>query len=168
MHLVKNIVNASQEQETQCSFNNFCSFECSCKNILTTTIWINTFKHESVLIFVFKSLIRNWIKEWRMCINVNHKKMILRYYLTYDNDKVDNRMTLTELISLLFNHRHRDLLKQECFVVITMSESYFTWVTKVICKNEFDQIFNQKTRTIINVKIESISYNFKYEMSFII
>ncbi len=39
---------------------------------------------------------------------------------------------------------------------------------KVIHKNEFNQTFNQKTRTSINVKIESISYNFKYEMSFII
>ncbi len=39
---------------------------------------------------------------------------------------------------------------------------------KVIHKNEFNQTFNQKTRTSINVKIELISYNFKYEMSFII
>jgi len=168
MHLVKNIVNASQEQETWCSFNNFWSFECSCENISTMMIWINTLERKSVLILVFKSLIRNWIKKWRMCIDVNHKKMILRYHLIHDDDKVDNRMTSTELTSLLFNHKHRDLLEQERFVVITTSESYFTWVMKIIRKNEFDWTFNQKTRTIINVKIELTSYNFKYEMSFIV
>lgn len=103
-----------------------------------------------------------------MCINVNHKKIILRYHLTHDDDKVNNRMTLTELTSLLFDHKHRDLLEQERFVVIMTSESYFTWVMKVIDKNEFNQTFNQKTRTVINVKIKSILYNFKYEMSFIV
>ena len=167
-HFVKNIIDVSQEQETRCSFNNLWLFECSCKNVSTMTIWINTLEHESVLILVSKLLIRNWIKEWRMCINVNHKKMILRYHLTHDDDKVDNRMTLTEITSLLFNHKHRDLLEQERFVVITTSESYSTWVMKVIRKNEFDWTFNQKTRTVINVKIKSTSYNFKYEMSFII
>ncbi len=103
-----------------------------------------------------------------MCIDVDHKKMILKYHLTHDDNKVNNRMTSTELTSLLFDHKHRDLLEQERFVAIITSESYSTWMMKVICKNEFNWTFNQKTRTIINVKIESILYNFKYEMSFII
>ncbi len=60
----------------------------------------------------------------------------------HDDDKVDNRMTLTELTLLLFDHKHRDLLEQECFVVIMTSESYSTRVTKVICKNEFNWTFN--------------------------
>jgi len=59
-----------------------------------------------------------------MCIDVNHKKIILRYHLTHDDDKVNNRMTLTVTL-LLFNHKHHDLLEQEHFVVIITSESYF-------------------------------------------
>ncbi len=39
---------------------------------------------------------------------------------------------------------------------------------KVIHKNKFNWTFNQKIKTVINVKIEFISYNFKYEMSFIV
>ncbi len=61
-----------------------------------------------------------------MCINVDHKKMILKYYLMHDDDKVNNKITSTELTSLLFNYKHYNLLEQECFVVIIMSESYFT------------------------------------------
>ncbi len=167
-NLIKSIVNAFQEQETRCLFNNLWLFKCSCKNVLMMMIWINTLEHESVLILISKSLIHNWIKEWRMCINVDHKKMILRYHLMHNDDKVDNRMTSAKLTSLLFDHKHHDLLEQERFVVIMMSESYSTWMMKVIHKNEFNQTFDQKTRTIINVKIESILYNFKYEMSFII
>ncbi len=44
----------------------------------------------------------------------------------HDDDKVNNKMTSTELTLLLFNYKHYDLLEQECFVVIIMSESYFT------------------------------------------
>ncbi len=168
MHLIKNSINAFQEQETRCLFKNFWSFEYSYENVSMTTVWINTFEHESVLILVFKSLICNWIKEWRMCINVNHKKMILRYHLMHDDDKVNNKMTLTELTLLLFDHKHHDLFEQECFIVIMMSESYSTWMMKIIHKNEFNWTFNQKTRIIINVKIESTLYNFKYEISFIV
>ena len=61
-----------------------------------------------------------------MCINVDHKKMILRYHLMHNDDKVDNRMTSAKLTSLLFDHKHHDLLEQERFVVIMMSESYST------------------------------------------
>lgn len=168
MHLIKSIIHMSQNQKVHCSSSNFWSFKCSCEDVLIMMKWMNILESESVLILIFKSLVRNWIKEWRACINVDHKRMILRYYLTYDDDKVDNKMILNELKCLLLNHKHRALLEQKCFMMIMTSESYSTWVKKIICKNEFDRKFDHEIKIVINVRTESTLYNLNYEKSFII
>ncbi len=44
-------------------------------------------------------------------MNVNNKTTALKYHLAHDDDKVINKIISNELKCLLFNRKHRALLK---------------------------------------------------------
>ncbi len=59
-------------------------------------------------------------------MNVNNKNLIIKYYLTYNNDKVINKIISNKLKCLLFNENHDTLFKQKRFVIIITLKSYLT------------------------------------------